>query len=110
MNIQELRETKVKLEQAVDYCPPDTAGDIAFEFAERHVRTAVNRLAQLETTFALLDAIDALAARLEELETATACRGCGQRVAWECPNCGWENHVEVNRPEPEPEGPSPDVF
>jgi len=110
MNIQELRETKVKLEQAVDYCPPDTAGDIAFEFAEKRARTAANRLARLETTFALLDAIDALAARLEELETATACGGCGQRVAWECPNCGFENHMEVNRPEPELEDLSSDVF
>ena len=129
MNIQELRDTKSKLEQIVNYCPPESLSDHVWEVAEKRAMAAESRLAKMEATFALLDTIDeltarinALAARLDtlerdwgsgvahvqllaarlerlerltaridNLEAAIACGGCGQNVAWTCPNCGFGN-------------------
>ena len=71
MNIQELRETKVKLEQVMNYCPPESSANHVWEAAEKRAMIAKNRLAKMETTFALLDAIDDLTARLERLERLT---------------------------------------
>ena len=101
MDLNELRETKAKLEHVVNYCPPETASDYAWEAACISdyeweaaciaAESAAERYAELEDSFALLDAVDALTARLDQIEKSLACGGCGQAVAWTCPHCGWAN-------------------
>ena len=99
MDIQQLRDHRELLQYLANYCPPGKAHSKVFGRAEDTAIRADAKLHELAPAFALLDAIDGMAARLEQLETATTCGGCGQRVAWECPNCGFENHMEANRPE-----------
>lgn len=67
MDLNELRETKAKLEHVANYCPPETASDQAWDLAEKKAIIAGNKLAQLETTFALLDAIDTLTSRVDAI-------------------------------------------
>ena len=67
MDLNELRETKAKLEHVASYCPPETASDREWVIAEKKATIAGNKLAQLETTFALLDAIDALTSRVDAI-------------------------------------------
>ena len=71
MNIQELRETKIKLEHMVNYCPSDGASIAAFDRAEEAAFRADEQLRQIAPTFALLDVINELTARVERLERLT---------------------------------------
>ncbi len=68
MDLNELRETKAKLEHVANHCPPETASDYAWEAWEKKAIIAGNKLAQLEPICALLDVIDALTERVTILE------------------------------------------
>ena len=69
MDLNELRETKAKLEHVVNYCPPETASDYAWEATYIAAQNAAERYAELEDSFALLDAVDALTNRVETITT-----------------------------------------
>jgi len=71
MDIDELRELREQLEEALNYCPPDNASPRLFKIAEARAEKAGKILEELEPVFALLDAIDDLAARMERLERLT---------------------------------------
>ena len=71
MDIAELRELREQLEETLNYYPPDDASPRLFEIAEARAAKAEQILEALEPIFALLDAIDDLAARLERLERLT---------------------------------------
>lgn len=84
MNITELKELRQRLEDTIDFCPPDDAPLQAFESAEKRAFSAGERYQKLAPVFALLDAIDFL-------YTLITCGGCGNPVAWTCPACGCGN-------------------
>ena len=88
MDLNELRETKTKLEHVANYCLPETASDREWAAAEKRAVTAGNKLAQLETTFALLAAVDALTERVTALEKTTMCicLDCERGDEGWCPN------------------------
>ena len=67
MNINDLREAKQKLEQAISYAPPEGATIRVFEIAELAGMTAQHRYDDLAPVFALMDAIDDLARRVDDL-------------------------------------------
>ncbi len=71
MNIQELRNTRARLEHLINYCPPDSAPDHVWARSEEAAIKADEQWHQLQPVFALLDAIDELTARLERLERLT---------------------------------------
>lgn len=68
MNIEELRTTRKRLQRSINYCPPAGASDRQWENAQQCALTAAAELEPLRPTFALLDEIDRLAARVEWLE------------------------------------------
>ena len=68
MNLNELREIKARLEQVIDYSPPDNAPDIQWERAINRAAQAQEQLDDLAPVFALLNAMDDLAARVNRLE------------------------------------------
>jgi len=70
MNINELRELKVTLERRMKYCPPDDASPRVFEVAERLAISAAKQYDEMAPVFALLDAVDGLAARLDATRDA----------------------------------------
>jgi len=91
MNIEELREERSALQATIDYCPPENASNTRLDIAIRAGDKASDRLDDLAPTFALLDAIDELMVRLNQLESTVTCAGCRQAVAWTCPHCGFGN-------------------
>lgn len=68
MDIQDLRETRERLQEIVDYCPPDNASDLRWQIAIEKSDVANDQLRALDPTFALLDEIDRLAARMEQMK------------------------------------------
>ena len=66
MTIDELRETKKQLEQAMNYCPPDGATIRVFEIAENAGLLAQCRYDDLAPVFCLLNAFDDLACRVDD--------------------------------------------
>lgn len=66
MTIDDLRETKKRLEQAMDYCPPDGATIRIFEIAENAGLIAQRQHDVLAPVFCLLDALDDLARRVDD--------------------------------------------
>jgi len=67
MNIEALREERQALQARIDYCPPENASNTRLDIAIRAGDKASDRLDDLAPTFALLDAIDELAARLDTI-------------------------------------------
>ena len=66
MTIDDLRETKKRLEQAMSYCPPDGATIRIFEIAENASLIARQQYDVLAPVFCLLDALDDLACRVDD--------------------------------------------
>jgi len=91
MDITKIRVIRNYLQQRIDYCPPDDAPLKAFESAEASAISAAEQYEDLEYVFALVDAIDQLTGRLDQVEENLACSGRGQSIAWTCPHCGFGN-------------------
>ena len=91
MNIQELRKTKERLTRTMNRLPAENAPESVWARIEGQAVKAGAEYHELRGAFALLDEVDKLAAHLDKLEAAIACGGCGQNVAWTCPNCGFGN-------------------
>jgi len=70
-DIKWLRTLENFLEEMIAFCPPDDAPERLFEMAEARAEGAQERFDMLEPVFALLDAVEDLAARLERLERLT---------------------------------------
>jgi len=68
VNIQELREYRERLERALNYCPTGSVPIAVFDRAQEAAFRADEQMHHMLPTFALLDAIDILAARLDKLE------------------------------------------
>jgi len=68
MNAEELRERRQQLCSAMDYCPPDSASETAWDSAINRAVNAQECYDRLAPVFALLDALDAAEARVDRLE------------------------------------------
>lgn len=68
MDLNELREIREHLQKALNFCPSDDAPMHLFWQAERRAEWAEKTLGNLLPVFAVLDALDALSARVSWLE------------------------------------------
>lgn len=68
MSIKGIRSIRKQLQEEMDYAPPDDAHDSAWDHAVLRAEKAHDRYERMGHTFALLDAIDNLSARLKRME------------------------------------------
>ena len=66
MDLDELREIRVRLEATVNYSPPDNSQEQEFWLAESRAERAEKVLGDLLPVFALVDAVDELKAEVDE--------------------------------------------
>ena len=90
MNIEGIRSLKQHLQEQMDYAPPDDAPDHMWDNAVLQAEKARARYDRMSDTFALLDAIDKLNARVKKIEKLLA----HEPEQWDgdplCPSCGYE--------------------
>jgi len=72
MNIQDLRRLKFELEEQLDFRPPGESNDRAWERAEAAAIEAQSHLDRIAPVLTLLDAVDAMAARIDGLAERVA--------------------------------------